>query len=226
MWNIDVKGAETMNWLNRLNRKFGRYAIRNLMYILSGAILAVYMADWLIPNLNLQSYLYLDMDLVARGEVWRLITFIFMPPASSPLWILFNLYFYCLIGNALENQWGSFKFNLFYLCGMLGAILSALFTGYATNSFLNLSLFFAFAAIYPDFQLLVFFFIPVKIKYLAIIDAIYYVVMLVMGTWSTRIAILMSLINVILFFGGEFLKHLKSESGYWKTRRNFRKYMR
>ena len=147
MWNIDVKGAETMNWLNRLNRKFGRYAIRNLMYILSGAILAVYMADWLIPNLNLQSYLYLDMDLVARGEVWRLITFIFMPPASSPLWILFNLYFYCLIGNALENQWGSFKFNLFYLCGMLGAILSALFTGYATNSFLNLSLFFAFAAI-------------------------------------------------------------------------------
>lgn len=215
-----------MKWLNRLEYKYGRRAIPHLMYMLSGVMLAVYLLDLFLPGAPVQSLLALDMGLVAQGQIWRLITFIFLPPSSSPLWILFNLYFYCLLGNALESEWGSFRFNVFYLCGIIGTILAAVITGYGTNHFLNLSLFLAFAALYPDFELLLFFFIPIKVKYLALIDLVYYAGALVFGTWSSRAAIVMSLLNVVLFFGGDFLRGLKQRAGYWKTRRNFRKYNR
>lgn len=224
--NATIRKCYFMKWLNRLEYKFGRYGIPHLMYLLSGIMLAVYLIDLLLPGAPLQSVLALDMGQVAHGQVWRLITFIFLPPASSPLWILFNLYFYCLIGNALESEWGSFRFNVFYLCGMVGTILAALITGYGVNSFLNLSLFLAFAALYPDFQVMVFFLIPLKVKYLAIIDLVYYGISLLFGTWASRVAILMSLLNVVLFFGGDFFRTIKQQAGYWKTRRNFRKYNR
>ena len=94
------------------------------------------------------------------------------------------------------------------------------------NSYLNLSLFFAFAVLYPDFQVMLFFILPVKIKYLALIDAAYFVLMLIVGDWATRAAILLSLVNFILFFGGDFIRMIRQQAGYQKTRRNFRKYMK
>ena len=136
---------------------------------------------------------------------------------------MFSLYFYCLIGNLLEREWGTFKFTFFYLVGVIGTILGAVFTGTATNSFLNLSLFFAFAAVYPDFQVMLFFLIPIKVKYLALVDAAYFAVVLVLGTWPTRVSILMSLINVALFFGGDFFRTVRQQIAYSKTRRAFRK---
>ena len=140
-----------------------------------------------------------------------------MPPTTSPLWILFQLYFNCLLGRGLEQQWGVFRFNLYYLCGMVGAILAALLTGYGTNNYLNLSLFFAFAAFYPDYKLLIFFILPVKIKYLAILDGVLYLLGFVFGTWASRAAILLSLVNVVIFFGGSGLARLKTQIGYWEN---------
>lgn len=216
-----------MKWLNTLNRKIGRFAIPHLMIILSSVMLGVYLLDFIMPGYGISSFLYLDLNLVAQGQVWRLLTFLFLPPNTSVLWILFSLYFYCLIGNSLENEWGAFRFNVFYLFGAVGAILAALFTGgVGTNVYLNLSLFLAFAAIYPDFQVMVFFILPVKVKYLALLDILFLLVMLVLGNWNTRISILMSFLNVLLFFGGDFLRNVKQQAGYWKTRRNFRKYNR
>ena len=213
-----------MQWLNRLSRKFGRYSIPNLMYILSGSILIIYFIDLLFPGLGLTGLLSLNREMIVRGQIWRLVTFIFIPSTSSPIWLLFNLYFNCLIGNALEREWGSFKFNVFYLCGMIGAILGMLITGYGTNAYLNLSLFLAFAAIFPNYQILLFFFFPIKVKWLALLDILYFLVMLVLSTWSGRAAILMSVLNVLLFFGGDFLKNIKEQASYRKTRSNFRKY--
>lgn len=216
-----------MKWLHTLNRKIGRFAIPHLMIILSCVMLGVFAANLLLPDLRLSAFLTLDLGLVAQGQVWRLITFLFLPPNTSVLWILFSLYFYCLIGNALENEWGTFQFNVFYLFGIVGAILAALFTGgYGTNVYLNLSLFLAFAAIYPDYKLMLFFILPIKVKYLALLDVIGFVVMLILGDWGARAAIIMSLLNVILFFGGDFLRTIRQQAGYWKTRRNFRKYNR
>ena len=216
-----------MNVLDKIERKTRWLAIPNLMFLLSGMMLATYLLQFALPEENIYSYLYLNWDLIRAGEVWRVLSFLILPPMSSPIFILFSLYFYCLIGNSLENEWGAFRFNVFYLFGMAGAILAALFTGgVGTNVYLNLSLFLAFAAIYPEFKVMVFFILPIKIKYLALLDLLFLLVMLVLGDWNIRISILMSFLNVLLFFGGDFLRNLKQQAGYWKTRRNFRKYNR
>ena len=213
-----------MNWIDRLERKARRLAVPNLMFFLSGAMLLVYILSMFFPALPM--LLSLDRSFLLRGQVWRLVTFLFLPPSSSPLWILFNLYFYCLLGRGLEQQWGVFRFNLFYLCGVVGAILTALITGFGSNYYLNLSLFLAFAAFYPDYRLTIFFVLSIKIKYLAILDTVLLLVSFILGGWPARIGILMSLANIFLFFGGSSLKRIKTQMGYWKTRRNFRKYMR
>ena len=119
------------------------------------------------------------------GQIWRFLTFLFLPSSSSPLWVLLNLYFYCLLGNALEKEWGTFRLNLFYLSGILGSVLAALVTGYGVNRYLNLSLFLAFAALYPNFELLLFFVVPVKAKYLAVIDLLYSAGSFFYGDWAS-----------------------------------------
>ena len=213
-----------MKWLSQMERKFGRYAIPHLMYTLSGIMLAVYLIDLFFPGTPMQSLLALDMDLVARGQIWRFLTFLFLPSSSSPLWVLLNLYFYCLLGNALEKEWGTFRLNLFYLSGILGSVLAALVTGYGVNQYLNLSLFLAFAALYPNFELLLFFAVPVKAKYLAVINLLYSAGSFFYGDWASRAAILMSLLNVLLFFGADLFHWVKRKADYWIMRRTFRKY--
>lgn len=214
-----------MAWLDQLERKYRRYGIRNLMNYIVGGMGIVFILDLLLP-VQLSGMLTLQMNLVAKGELWRLVTFIFIPPSASIFWILFSLYFYWMIGNALETQWGAFRFTFFYLVGMLGNILAALLTGYAQNTHLNLSLFLAFAALWPNFEVNLFMFLPVKMKYLALLNLLLYGWFFISGGWSTRLTILFSLANVLLFIGGDFFRHIKQDSKYWKTRRNFRKQMR
>ena len=100
-------------------------------------------------SLGIWSKLSLYMPAVLQGEVWRLITFIFVPSASTPISLLLTLYLMWLIGHTLEQSWGDFRFNVYYLLGVLGAILAAVITGWGTTYYLNLSLFFAFAMLYP-----------------------------------------------------------------------------
>lgn len=208
-------------WLERMERKFGKYAISNLMMYIVASMAAVFVLDMLMP-VNLTAYLIFNKAAILRGQLWRLVTFLFLPPNSSIVWILFSLYFYWMIGSALENQWGSFRFNLYYLFGMLGTIISGMITGYATNSYLNLSLFLGFALLYPDFQVNLFFFLPVKVKYLALIDAAGLLVSFVMGNASTRIALAMALVNVLLFFGGNLIQRAQSAYRRYKWKKSFR----
>ena len=195
-----------MNWMDRLERKFGRYAIPRVMVFITGIMLAVFAADLILVG-RVTSILVFHRGLILQGQVWRLITF----------------YFYCLMGSALENAWGSFRFNLFYLCGILGSILAGFVTGYGVNHFLNMSLFFAYAAVYPENQLMLFFLIPIKVKLLAALDALYFAYMFLVGGWSSRVAILFSLLNIWLFFGGDLFRRIRQQAGYWKTRQQFRK---
>ena len=139
---------------------------------------------------------------------------------------LIYLYFYFMIGLTLEARWGTVKFNLYYVVGMLSAIIACLITGSATNTFLNLSLFFAYAALYPEEEVLLFMFLPIKMKYLAVLDALLYFYMFIIGNASTRVTIVLCLANVFLFLGGDLIHTLRRESQYWKTRYNFRKAMR
>ena len=210
-------------WLDKLNRKFGRYGIRNLMTFIVGGMAVVYLMELLVypmTGFSLSSVLAFNRNAVLHGQIWRLITFIFIPPDSSILFILFSLYFYWLIGNALENQWGAFRFNIYYLCGMVCTVIAGMITGYATNSYLNLSLFLAFALMYPDYQVMVFFILPIKMKYLALLDAVGLVVLFVMDSWAGRIALLVSLGNVLLFFWHDFIHGIQNAKRRYEWRKN------
>ena len=211
-----------------LERKLRRYAISDLMkYIVIGqGIVFALLYIWPTLGYQLYSLITLTRTGLMRGQIWRLVTFVFVPPSSSPIFILFALYFYYMIGVGLENQWGKVKFNLYYLVGMLGSIIAALITGFGNNMFLNLSLFFAYAALYPDEQVLLFMILPIKMKYLALVDAALYLYYFIVGTASTRITIVLCLLNVALFLGGDIINTIRRESRYWKTRYNFRKAMR
>ena len=213
------------NLLNRLERKTGRFAVHNLMFILVVGMFTLFAAELAFPQLNLYDWLSFRRDLIFQGQVWRLITFIFLPPNSSIFWIVFTLYFYYMIGDALERQWGAFRFNVYYLIGVIGLIISGMITGFTANAPLNMSLFFAFAVLFPDYQVMLFFMIPVKIKYLAFVDALLFIISVVMGSLPTKIAILFSLLNFFLFFGGDFISRLKNQKEYRKNQKNFRDYM-
>lgn len=214
-------------WLDKLNRKFGRYGIPNLMTVIVGGMGIVFLMDFIlspVTNLSLQSFLVFNREAVLHGQLWRLVTFVFIPPDSSIVFILFSLYFYWILGNALENQWGTFRFNVYYLCGMLGTVVAGMITGYAGNSYLNLSLFFAFALLNPDFELLVFFFLPVKIKYLALLDAAGLTLMLIRDSWAGRLALLVALGNVILFFWPDFMDRCRNAKRRYEFRKKAGKY--
>ena len=211
-----------------LERRLRRYTIADLMkYIAIGQGL-VYILMFVWPTLGnaLYASIVLTRSALLRGQIWRLITFVFVPPASSPIFVLFALYFYYMVGVALERRWGKVRFNLYYGVGMVCAWIACLLTGYATNTYLNLSLFFAFAAMFPNEEVYLFGILPIKVKYLALVDVLIYLQQFIAGSTSTRVTIALCLLNVILFLGGDLLNTLRRESQYWKTRYNFRKTMR
>nr|WP_246582984.1 derlin [Clostridium simiarum] len=163
-------------------------------------------------------------DLVLKGEVWRLLTFIFIPPTMSPFWIIITLYFYYLAGRGLEQEWGSFKLNIYYLFGMLATIISSFIIGGPANAtYINLSLFLAFARIYPDYEILLFFVIPVKVKYIAYVNwfiIIYGVVS--QPLWSYKIAAVVAVINYFIFFGRDIVTNGVRRQKVYNRRRKFK----
>lgn len=208
--------------LDRLDRKFGRFAIDNLMLYIIIGMGAVFIADtFIFPQLNFSLYsaMVFDRALFLKGQVWRAVTFLLLPPDSSLIFIFFSLYFYWFIGSALESQWGSFKFNLFYFTGALCTVAMGFITGFATNYFLNLSLFLAFAIIYPNYELLLFFCIPIKAKWFALFDAFLLLRSFILSGWAGKLALIIAVGNIILFFWGDIVFNIKD----WKRRRDFKK---
>ncbi len=193
-----------------------------MLYIVIG-MAAVFIGRMIIPNVDVFDYLSLSREKLFEGQVWRLVTFLLEPPSSSIIWIVFSLYFYYFIGTALEQTWGTFRFNVYYLIGVLGIIAAALISGEGYNMYLNLSLFFAFATLYPDHQVMLFFIIPVRIKWLALLDALLFVVMFVLGSWAVRASILLSLVNYFLFFGEDLIKLMKRQIMLVKNRIRYRR---
>ena len=202
------------NSLYKLERKFGRYAIHNLMKYIIGLYALGYVVFMINPNIYYQ-YLALNIDKVLHGQVWRLVTFLIQPISSiDPISIFISLYLYYMIGNSLENAWGAFRFNLYFLSGIIFNIIAVvviyLISGGKTYlvslDYINQSMFFAFAALYPNVQLLLMFIIPIKVKYLGMlygaIVAYEVISCLIAGGDNiyTVIVILFALANFIIFF--------------------------
>ena len=168
-------------WLERFCRKHSRLGIPGLMkYIVIGNILVFILDMFGVGGVYAASNLLsFSSSSILHGEVWRLITFVFVPYIAGRrmadfLWLAILLYFYYWIGTALEREWGTAKFTIFYLFGVVLNILMGFVVGVATMSYVNLSMFFAFATLFPDMQVLLFFIIPVKVKWLAWVDAAFF----------------------------------------------------
>jgi len=211
-----------MKWLNTLERKYGRFAISNLIFYIIGLNGIVYILSYFDQTGSLIPGLAFDLALILRGEIWRVVTFIFIPPVSSPLWIIFILYFYHMIGSSLEHEWGSFKFNVYYLIGMLATMLAACLSGASGSSvYLNLSLFLGFAYLFPDYEILLFFILPVKIKYLAWLDWLWLGFSIVVLPSYYKLAALASIVNFLVFFGSELLSRNKVRRSSFHNRKQF-----
>lgn len=152
--------------------------------------------------------LALEPALILRGEVWRLVSYIFVPEWRSPLWVVFGLLFLWFLSSALEETWGSLRLNVFYLTGMVGCTVAAFFTGIGTpsNTFLNLSLFFAFATVAPNYEVFLFFVARVKIKYLALFLAAVFAIQFLSLPAPAKLAMTASLANYLIFFVPPFLR--------------------
>src|SRR5260370_9801389 len=156
----------TMALLDKLERRFGFLAIPGLPRILVGFAALVFGLAWLLPGFT--SMLTLDPAMIRQGQVWRLITYIFIPQTLSPWWVIFALWFLWWVGEGLERAWGSFRLTLYILVGMIGTTAAAFFFGSNfSNSMLLVSLFLAFAYFYPEEIIYILFILPVRIKWLA-----------------------------------------------------------
>lgn len=216
-----------MKFLDKLERKFGRYAIQNISLMLIICYAFGYAIQFV--NADFLNYLTLNPYLILRGQIWRLITWILIPPSDFGIFTILTLYFYYWIGTTLERTWGTFRYNVYLLSGMLFTILGAFvllaysyavfapqiamigsrafFTdgiGYFFRAFstyyVNLSIFLAFALTFPDMQVLLFFIIPIRIKWLGILDAIMTVYTFFASGIAYKIIIGASLLNVVVFF--------------------------
>lgn len=210
-----------MGWLSKLEKALGKYSIRNLMLYITALNGIVFILSYMDTSNLFLSKLVLSPPLVMKGEVWRLVTFLFIPPATSPIWIIFTLYFYYMIGSTLENEWGSFKFNIYYLIGVLGTIAAAFLGGAGMGLFLNLSLIFAFSYLYPNFQIMLFFIIPVKMKYFSLFYGVMLVLMFKGAPLIGIITVLGSALNFILFFGKDIVLRLATGRKIYYNRRSF-----
>ena len=211
-----------MNWLDKLERKFGRYAIPNLtVYLLAGYVIgfAVY---YLAPNLL--GYLTLEPYYILHGQIWRIISWVLIPPTGSLFSLFFLVLLYYSLGTALERTWGTFRYNVYIFSGILFTVVGSFlcmgvvylmygslpteiasayfYSGsYAFSTYyINLSIFLAFAATYPDMQVLLMFVIPVKVKWMGILDAVLMIYTVIAGNLFTKFAVVASLLNFVLYF--------------------------
>ena len=216
-----------MNQHNGLRRKLEKYAIPNLTLYLIICYGIGYLMQYLVPAGY--QYLMLDPFLVLKGQVWRLVTWILIPPDSSNIFfVLITLYLYYSLGGLLERSWGTYKYNVYLFSGLLFTILgafvlcgysvlmgaqptmytglyllnngSAVYFGQFSTYYINMSIFLACAASIPDVQVLLMFLFPIKVKWLGIVYGIILLVNCIQGGIATWIVVIFSLLNFLVFF--------------------------
>lgn len=194
-----------MNLLDKLEKRFYKFSIPHLTYILIAGQVILFFLDYakVIPL----DFFVLKGSKVLNGEYWRLATFLFIPIPRNIIFAVFAWYLYFLYGSALESTWGTFRYNIYiFMSYILTVSISFILPDDTiTNAYLYLTIFFAFAYLFPNFTLYIFFVLPIKIKWLAILVGASYVYILITGDWLSRILILISLGNFILFFGKDIL---------------------
>ncbi len=218
--------------IDRFCTRHPGFGISNLMMFIVIGNIIVYLFSMMDRTGYFLSYLLFNPQLIIKGQVWRLITFIFVPESSSLITLAISLYFYYFIGNTLERQWGTPKFTLYYLCGILCTVVYGMIVGLVGNvgyfamgaSYINLSMFFVFATFFPENRVLLFFFIPIKIKWLAYVDAAYFalgvIAYLAAGEILLAFVPIVAILNYFIFCGDMLLDNFDSLRRRIKYKRN------
>jgi hypothetical protein len=201
---------EFMRLIARLERRLGRFAVPNLTLLLIAGQVVTFLLSQNDPQL-FDRIAYVPAK-VLDGEVYRLLTFLFLPPGRMLLWAFFFWYLFYLMGTALEHYWGTFRYNLFLLIGYLATVLAAFIQpqGEVANWFLQGTVFLAFAWLNPRFTLHIFFILPVQIRWLALLTWIGFGLTLLFGTWEARLAVAASVCNFFVFFGNDVWHRIRT----------------
>ena len=204
-----------MNWLDKLERKLGRFAIPNLtVYLLAGYVIG-FGVMYLMPDLL--GWLTLEPALIVRGQVWRLVSWVLIPPTRYPISLLFLILLYYSLGTALERTWGTFRYNVYIFSGLIFTVLGVFIlyavyffgfhvelplslAGMVSTNYITMSIFLAFAAIYPEMEVYLYFILPIKMKWMALVYAAMALFYFIRGGIVTRVAIGASLLNFVIFF--------------------------
>ncbi len=197
-----------------------RFGINNLMLLIVIGTAALYLLDMMDTSGRLLALLQFNPAAILHGQVWRLITFIIVPTTASPISLLLFLYFYYFIGSTLERVWGSGRFTIYYLIGLLLTVIygfaAYLITGLnmsVSTSYINLSMFFAFATLFPEQRVLLFYIIPIKIKWLALVDAAFFAYSIVTGLLGGlglyALLPLVAILNYLLFCGDALIAAIR-----------------
>lgn len=213
-----------MDFLTKLERKFGRFAIPNLTMILIGGFILGYMIEIFAPEAL--TLIALNPAKVMKGQVYRLITWVVMPPESTNIFfVVISLMFYFYVGRTLENSWGDFRYTVYILSGILFTDLGIMLTYFgmaaagqgdlvelyiqyglygASTYYLCLSMFLACAFMFPDMQVLLMLIIPVKVRWLGYLDIAYLIVTVIqfgqMHYYVGMVTVVMSVLNFIVFY--------------------------
>ena len=195
-----------MNFVNKMEKKFGRYTIHNLMLYL----IILYVAGFFIINTNpafYVRYLSLDAGAILHGQIWRILTYVIYPPSTNIFWLVLASYIYYSLGRTLEQVIGTFRFNLFIFIGILGNVLAAIIiylllgeTYLLTADNLYMSMLLAMAVTFPDMKFLLFYLIPIPAKGLGCAYGALLVYQFIMGSLAGKISIVMALLNFIFYF--------------------------
>ncbi len=195
-----------MKLLDWLERRLSRFAIPNITLLLILGQVVVYVVSWPQMRPDGGAPLLDNIELVPNqamaGEWWRVLTFLIFPPITNPLFAFFAWYLFYLMGTALENVWGVFRFNVFLLIGWVASVAASFLAPaeVASNAFLYGTVFLAFARFYPEFVINLFFILPIKIKWLALLMWLGYAARFVTGSWVDKVLIIAAVLNYILFF--------------------------
>lgn len=231
------------NLLNKAERKYGKYAINNL----SLYIIIAYVIGYILQLSGTMSFLMLDPYQILHGQVWRVITWVIVPPSSLGIFTIIMLFFYYSLGKSLEYTWGAFRYNVYIFSGMIFTLIGAfllyvffavlspnnpmevgyIISNYVTTYYVNMSIFLVFAALYPNMQVMLYFIIPIKIKWMAYL----YAALMIVDVFSSRALpiiiirgtiLVVSLLNfLIFFFGSRNLSNLSYKER--KRRADFKK---
>jgi hypothetical protein len=201
-----------MNYIERFCRRHPDFGVRDLMKYVAIANVAF----WILGAVNpvLAGYLTFDPALVLRGQIWRVITFALCPPSMGVLAFV-AIYFYYWIGSILERQWGTPQFNIYFFAGLILTLVYGFLVYFITGTrlvldaqYVYLSMFFSFAVLFPNMEVLLFFILPIKIKWLALVDARFFIYYIIILPFPFSLLPIVAVLHFVIFCGGTLLGYI------------------